>query len=79
MGQDEGDIEERRMKRKNRRRGRKNKYYAQIDIEDDQEARVVEDTDDRDDHLHLIQEQAAQEDNFRKTIQAEANKHHHET
>lgn len=51
MGQDEGDIEERRMKRKNRRRGRKNKYYAQIDIEDEQEARVVEDTDDRDEHL----------------------------
>jgi hypothetical protein len=30
-----GDLEERRMKRKKRRRGRKNKYYAQIDHEDD--------------------------------------------
>jgi hypothetical protein len=38
----EGDLEERRVKRNNRRRGRKNKYYAQIDHEDDQEADNVE-------------------------------------
>jgi hypothetical protein len=38
----DGDIEERRQKRQNRRRGRKNKYYAQIDHEDDQEADQVE-------------------------------------
>lgn len=35
LGQQEGDLEERRHKRANRRRGRKNKYYAQIDHEDD--------------------------------------------
>ena len=42
MSQMEGDLEERRVKRNNRRRGRKNKYYAQIDHEDDQEADNVE-------------------------------------
>lgn len=45
MSQQEGDLEERRMKRKNRRRGRKNKYYAQIDHEDDQEAQQADASD----------------------------------
>lgn len=45
MSQQEGDLEERRMKAKNRRRGRKNKYYAQIDHEDDQEADHAEASD----------------------------------
>lgn len=31
MSQQESYLEEIRMKRKKRRRGRKNKYYAQID------------------------------------------------
>ena len=42
MSQQEADLEEKRTKRVNRRRGRKNKYYAQIDHEDDQEADQIE-------------------------------------
>jgi len=38
-------MEERRMKRKKRRRGRKNKYYTQIDHEDDQEGEIAEASD----------------------------------
>jgi hypothetical protein len=48
MSQQEGDLEERRIKKRKRRRGRKNKYYAQIDHEDDQEADVVEASDNDD-------------------------------
>jgi hypothetical protein len=51
----EGDLEERRVKRNNRRRGRKNKYYAQIDHEDDQEADNVE-VSDHEAELQIIKE-----------------------
>ena len=61
------------MKRKNRRRGRKNKYYAQIDHEDDQEANMAE-ASDAEEHLQVIKEQEEEEENLRKAVQAEAAK-----
>lgn len=45
MSHPEGELEERRQKRNNKRRGRKNKYYAQIDHEDDHEVDYNEATD----------------------------------
>lgn len=59
------------MKRNNKRRGRKNKYYAQIDHEDDQEADQVEASDHEGD-LQIIKEQEEEEENMRRQVQAEA-------
>lgn len=73
MSQQEGDLEERRMKKRNRRRGRKNKYYAQIDHEDDQEAQIA-DASDQEEHLQVIREQEEEEENLRKAVAAEAQK-----
>jgi hypothetical protein len=67
MSQHENDLEERRMKAKNRRRGRKNKYYAQIDHEDDQEADMAE-ASDREGTLQIIKEQEEEEENMRKQV-----------
>jgi hypothetical protein len=67
MSQQENDLEERRMKAKNRRRGRKNKYYAQIDHEDDQEADMAE-ASDREGTLQIIKEQEEEEENMRKQV-----------
>jgi hypothetical protein len=55
------------MKAKNRRRGRKNKYYAQIDHEDDQEADMAE-ASDREGTLQIIKEQEEEEENMRKQV-----------
>jgi len=67
MSQQEGDLEERRLKGRNRRRGRKNKYYAQIDHEDDQEADQAEASDHEAD-LQIIKEQEEEEENMRKAV-----------
>ena len=71
MSKQEGDLEERRMKAKNRRRGRKNKYYAQIDHEDDQEA-DMDQASDKEGDLQIIKEQEEEEEQMRKQVQQEA-------
>ena len=73
MSQQEGDLEERRMKAKNRRRGRKNKYYAQIDHEDDQEA-DMDQASDKEGDLQIIKEQEEEEEQMRKQVQQEASR-----
>lgn len=40
----DGQNTQRRRKDKNKKRGRKNQYYTQIDAEDDEEAEHLEDT-----------------------------------
>jgi len=54
------DEEIRKRKNKGKRRGRKNKYYAQIDAEDDEEAEAVEGSEEEDnaeeDNLAAIKE-----------------------
>lgn len=54
------------MKRKSRRRGRKNKYYAQIDVEDELEIKQVEA--DVVERLQVIQEQVEAEAILRKEV-----------
>ena len=46
-----------RRGQKTKRRGRKNKYYTQIDEEDDEEADAIGDNDIDDDELDEIQEE----------------------
>lgn len=50
-----------------RRRGRKNKYYNQIDLEDDQEVDPDE-VSDKDTDLQIIKEQEEEEENLRKMV-----------
>jgi hypothetical protein len=45
MTAQEDPVDDQRRLGKNKRRGRKNKYYAQIDQEDDEEADAVEASD----------------------------------
>ena len=57
------------MLQRNRRRGRKNKYYAQIDQEDENEADLLDDDLDRD---KVIKEQQEVEEQMRKQVQLDA-------
>lgn len=56
-----------------RRRGRKNKYYNQIDLEDDQEVDPDE-VSDKDTDLQIIKEQEEEEENLRKMVQESSKK-----
>jgi hypothetical protein len=66
-------LDERRRARTNKRRGRKNKYYAQIDQEDDHEV-GSEPQSDPDQDLQMIKEQEEEEENMKKAINAEKSK-----
>ena len=70
VSQTEGDLEERRNNRNNKRRGRKNKYYAQIDYEDDQEADQDEAPNDSR-ALQIIREQEEEEETIKRQVAAE--------
>jgi DNA-directed RNA polymerase specialized sigma24 family protein len=56
-----------------RRRGRKNKYYNQIDLEDDQEIDPDE-VSDKDADLQIIKEQEEEEEALRKMVAASSKK-----
>lgn len=56
-----------------RRRGRKNKYYNQIDLEDDQEVDPDE-VSDKDADLQIIKEQEEEEEALRKMVAASSKK-----
>ena len=71
MSQIEGDTEEQRIKKQVRRRGRKNKYYTQIDLEDDLEADQAEGSD-RENELQVIKEQEEEDEALRKLVSADA-------
>ena len=59
------------MKKQVRRRGRKNKYYTQIDLEDDLEADQAEGSD-RENELQVIKEQEEEDEALRKLVSADA-------
>ena len=56
-----------------KRRGRKNKYHNQIDLEDDQEVDPDE-ASDRDADLQVIREQEEEEENLRRQVQESSKK-----
>lgn len=76
MTHQEDTVEEQRRLKGARRRGRKNKYHAQIDAEDDEEAEAVEASDDeaKKHDLQVIKEQEEEEEALRKMVAAEAAK-----
>lgn len=66
------EEDEMHTRKATRRRGRKNKYYNQIDLEDDQEVDPDE-ASDKDADLQIIKEQEEEEENLRKMV-AESSK-----
>ena len=67
------EIDELHTRKGNRRRGRKNKYHNQIDLEDDQEIDPDE-ASDKDADLQIIKEQEEEEEALRKMVQESSKK-----
>ena len=65
--------EEMRIRKGARRRGRKNKYYNQIDAEDDEEV-DYEEASDKDADLQIIKEQEEEEEMLRQIVATETQK-----
>jgi hypothetical protein len=62
--------EEMRIRKGAKRRGRKNKYYNQIDMEDDEEV-DYEEASDKDADLQIIKEQEEEEEMLRQAVALE--------
>jgi hypothetical protein len=67
------EIDELHTRKGTRRRGRKNKYHNQIDLEDDQEIDPDE-ASDKDADLQIIKEQEEEEEALRKMVQESSKK-----
>ena len=65
--------DEMRIRKGARRRGRKNKYYNQIDQEDDEEV-DYEEASDKDADLQIIKEQEEEEEMLRQIVATETQK-----
>lgn len=60
------ETDELAHRKKGKRRGRKNKYYTQIDHEDDEEADAVNSEEEREAQLAVVKEQEEEEEAMRK-------------
>jgi hypothetical protein len=69
----EDEVDEMHTRKGVRRRGRKNKYHNQIDLEDDQEIDPDE-ASDKDADLQVIKEQEEEEEALRKMVQESSKK-----
>lgn len=69
----EDEVDELHTRKGVRRRGRKNKYHNQIDLEDDQEIDPDE-ASDKDADLQVIKEQEEEEEALRKMVQESSKK-----